>query len=73
MDNKILTLKEIARRLKFSVSTVSRALRNHPGIGLRTTTQVQQLLKELCFDPDQSILFFKLQKTHALGVIFPNL
>jgi DNA-binding LacI/PurR family transcriptional regulator len=73
MDNKITTLKEIARRLKFSVSTVSRALHNHPSIGLRTTTQVQQLAKELNYEPNQTALFFKQQKTHTVGVILPNL
>lgn len=73
MDNKIVTLKEIARRLKFSVSTVSRALHNHPSIGLRTTTQVQQLAKELNYEPNQSALLFKQQKSHTIGVILPNL
>ena len=73
MENKIPTLKEIAQRLKFSVSTVSRALNNHPSIGLRTTTQVQQLAKELGYEPNQSALLFKQQKTHTIGVILPNL
>jgi len=73
MKNKITTLKEIARRLNFSVSTVSRALHNHPSIGLRTTTQVQQLAKELNYEPNQTALFFKQQRTHTLGVILPNL
>ena len=73
MDNKLPTLKEIANRLKFSVSTVSRALHDHPSIGLRTKTQVQQLAKELNYEPNQTALFFKQQKTHTIGVILPNL
>jgi LacI family transcriptional regulator, repressor for deo operon, udp, cdd, tsx, nupC, and nupG len=73
MENKLTTLKEIAKRLKFSVSTVSRALHNHPSIGLRTTAQVQQLAKELNYEPNQTALFFKQQKTHTIGVILPNL
>lgn len=73
MENKLTTLKEIATRLKFSVSTVSRALHNHPSIGLRTTTQVQQLAKELNYEPNQTALFFKQQKTNTIGVILPNL
>lgn len=73
MDNKITTLKEIARRLNFSVSTVSRALHNHPSIGLRTTARVQQLAKELNYEPNQTALFFKQQKTNTIGVILPNL
>ncbi|HET7119328.1 MAG TPA: LacI family DNA-binding transcriptional regulator [Hanamia sp.] len=73
MDNKITTLKEIARRLNFSISTVSRALHNHPSIGLRTTEQVKKLAKELNYEPNQTALRFKQQKTNTLGVILPNL
>jgi len=73
MENKIPTLKEIAQKLKFSVSTVSRALSDHPSIGLRTKTQVQQLARELGYEPNKTALFFKQQKTHTLGVILPNL
>jgi len=73
MENKITTLKEIARRLNFSVSTVSRALHNHPSIGLRTTAQVQNLARELNYEPNQTALLFKQQKTNTIGVILPNL
>lgn len=73
MENKIITLKEIARRLNFSVSTVSRALHNHPSIGLRTTAQVHKLARELNYEPNQTALLFKQQKTHTIGVILPNL
>lgn len=73
MDNKITTLKEIANRLNFSVSTVSRALHNHPSIGLRTTEQVKKLAKELNYEPNQTALLFKKQKTNTIGVILPNL
>ncbi|PWU04084.1 MAG: LacI family transcriptional regulator, partial [Bacteroidetes bacterium] len=34
MEKKIPTIKEIAKRLNISVSTVSRALHDHPSIGL---------------------------------------
>jgi len=73
MENKITTIKEIARQLNFSVSTVSRALHNHPSIGLRTTAQVQKLARELNYEPNQTALLFKQQKTNTIGVILPNL
>lgn len=73
MENKIPTLKEIAKKLNFSVSTVSRALKNHPSIGLRTTAQVQKLAKEMGYEPNRTALNFKQQKTFILGVILPNL
>jgi LacI family transcriptional regulator len=73
MNRKLPTIKGIAQRLNVSVSTVSRALHNHPSIGLRTRTQVQQLAKELNYEPNQAAIFFKKGKTFTIGVILPNL
>ena len=73
MSEKQPTIKEIAKQLKISVSTVSRALHNHPSIGLRTRTRVQQLAKEMNYEPNQSAIFFKQGKTFTIGVILPHL
>ncbi len=73
MSQKPATIKEIARRLNVSVSTVSRALHNHPSIGLRTKTQVQALAKELNYEPNQAAISFKQGKTLTIGLILPNL
>ena len=73
MEHKPATLKEIARQLNVSISTVSRALHNHPSIGLRTRTQVQKLAEELHYEPNQAAISFKQGKTMTIGVILPNL
>lgn len=73
MSNKIPTIKEIAKRLNISVSTVSRALHDHPRIGLRTKTQVQQLAKEINYEPNQVAIFFQQRKTFTIGVVLPDL
>lgn len=73
MDQKPTTIKEIARQLNVSVSTVSRALHNHPSIGLRTRTQVQQLAEALKYEPNQAAISFKKGKSMTLGVILPSL
>ena len=72
-ENKIPTIKEIAKQLNVSASTVSRALHNHSSIGLRTKMRVQQLAKDLNYEPNQIAIFFKQQKTYTIGVILPNL
>ena len=71
MENKLPTIKEIAKKLKVSVSTVSRALSNHPRIGLSTRERVQQLAKEMNYEPNAKAIFFKQKKTHVIGVILP--
>ncbi len=73
MTQKPATIKEIAKRLNVSVSTVSRALHNHPSIGLRTKMQVQKLAEELNYEPNQAAISFKQGKTFTIGVILPNL
>lgn len=73
MERKPATIKEIANRLNVSVSTVSRALHNHPSIGLRTKMQVQKLAEELNYEPNQAAISFKQGKTLTLGVILPDL
>src|SRR6185503_4505828 len=67
------TLKEIARRLNISVSTVSRALHDHYSIGLRTKMRVKKLATELNYEPNQTAIFFKQKKTFMIGIILPNL
>jgi|GEM_PF-9348 len=69
----VTTIKEIARRLNISISTVSRALHNHESIGLRTKTRVQALAAELNYEPNQRAIFFQQKKTFTIGVILPEL
>jgi len=73
MKKPVPTIKEIAKRLNISTSTVSRALHNHHSIGLRTKTRVQELAKELKYEPNQTAIFFKQRKTFTIGIILPQL
>jgi len=73
MENKLPTIKEIARRLNISISTVSRALHDHHSIGLKTKMSVNKLAKELNYEPNQTAIFFQQGKTFTIGVILPQL
>lgn len=73
MENKLPTITEIAKRLNISASTVSRALHNHSSIGLRTKMRVQELAKELNYEPNQTAIFFQQRKTFTIGVVLPEL
>lgn len=73
MSAKQPTIKEIAKRLNISISTVSRALHDHSSIGLRTKTRVKELAKELKYEPNQAAIFFQQRKTFTIGVILPFL
>lgn len=73
MKGKPVTIKEIAKRLNVSVSTISRALHDHPSIGLSMRQQVKKLAEELNYEPNQAAISFKQGKTFTIGVILPNL
>lgn len=68
-----LTMKKIAKELGVSVSTVSRALKNHPRIGAQTTEKVQNLAKELHYQPNIRAINFKNKKSFNVGVVLPYL
>lgn len=72
-EGKPATIKEIAKRLKISPSTVSRALNDHPSIGLVTTMRVKKIAAELNYEPNQTAIFFKQRKTFTIGVVLPNI
>ena len=67
-----ITLKGLAQELNLSVSTVSRALNNHPDISNKTKKRVQRLAKELNYVPNLFAKGFRTHHTHILGVIVPN-
>ena len=72
MSEKIPTIKEIAKLLNVSVSTVSRALSDHPRIGIATKKRVHALAKELNYEPNTKAINFKQGKSFVLGVVVPD-
>ena len=73
MEQKPATIKEIAKQLNISVSTVSRALHDHSSIGLRTKTRVKELAAKLSYERNETAIFFQQRKTFTIGVILPEL
>lgn len=68
-----ITIKDIARQLGISVSTVSRALKDHPDINKETKRQVQELAKKLNYTPNAIALSLRNQKTSLVAVIIPEI
>ncbi len=70
---KPATIKDIARELKISISTVSRAMRNAPDVNAETRKAVIALSEELNYQPNKLAISLKQKQTHNIGVIVPNL
>jgi LacI family transcriptional regulator len=73
MQSKPSTIKEIARLLNLSVSTISRALHDHRSIGVATRKKVKDLAAKLHYEPNQTAIFLQKGKTKTIGVILPEL
>ncbi|MFM9838223.1 MAG: LacI family DNA-binding transcriptional regulator [Cyclobacteriaceae bacterium] len=73
MKSKLPTIKEIAKMLNLSVSTVSRALHSSEDISPATTKRVKEVALELGYEPNQTAQFLQSGKTLTLGVILPHL
>lgn len=72
MKRKI-TLKQIARELDVSISTVSKALKDSLEISLETRQKVQAFAKYYNYKPNNIALSLKNRKTKNIGVIIPEI
>jgi LacI family transcriptional regulator len=67
------TIIDIARELKISASTVSRALHDHPSISDETKKAVTQLAARLNYQPNLLALSLLNKKTNSIGIIVPEI
>lgn len=70
---KKVTLKQIAKELDVSISTVSKSLRNSPEIGEETRLKVQAFAKFYNYKPNNIALSLKNRKTKTIGIIIPEI
>jgi len=66
------TLSDIAKDLKVSVVTVSKALRNQGRISVRTRNRVVKRAKELDYRPNWVARSLVTRRTYTLGLLLPD-
>ena len=66
-----ITLKDIARELEVSISTVSKALKNSEEISRDTKEKVQAFAKLYNYKPNNIAISLKNKRTKNIGVIIP--
>lgn len=70
---KKITLKQIAKELDVSVSTVSKALSGSKEISEDTTQKIQAFAKLYNYRPNNIALSLKNRKTKTIGVLIPEI
>jgi len=68
-----ITLKDIAKALDLSPSTVSRAMRNHPAISVTTRKKVQKYAAEHKYKPNPLAMQLRTNRNNTIGVIVPEI
>lgn len=68
-----ITLKTIATKLGISISTVSRALKNHPDIKESTRQAVYELAEQLDYEPNQLAFQLLNRRSNTIGVVVPKI
>ena len=67
------TLKQLSKILHISVSTVSRALKNHPDISEETKRKVRALAEKMEYEPNQHAIDLRNNTSYVLGILVPLL
>lgn len=73
MKSGDITIKDIAKELGVSPSTVSRALSGHPDISKATIDRVTKLADKYNYQPNSIALSLRSSKTQTIGVIIPEI
>jgi len=68
-----VTLKDLAKALNLSISTVDAALYNRPDISVATRKRVRAMVQEMNYRPNLVARSLVTRKTHVLGVVVPDL
>jgi len=66
------TIKDIAKELGISVSTVSRALKDYPGISDETKRKVKEVAEKMNYRPNAIALSLRKSRSFTIGVIIPE-
>jgi len=73
MRSSHITIKDIARILGVSPSTVSRALKDHPDISEDTKKLVKTFAEKVNYRPNALALSLRNRKTNMIGLIIPEI
>ena len=67
------TLKKLSEVLGISISTVSRALKDHPDISDNTKKKVKELAEALEYEPNTYAVQLRTRQSNVLGIMVPTI
>lgn len=73
MSKRDITIYDIAKVLNLSPATVSRGLKDHPAINIKTRKRITDMAKEMGYRSNNFASNLRKQKTHTIGIIVHEL
>lgn len=73
MNKKDVTIYDIAEALSISPATVSRGLKNHPGIRKDTKKRIAEAARKMGYQQNMFASNLRRKNTNTIGVIIPRL
>lgn len=73
MEEKEVTIYDIARELDLASSTISRALKNDPKVKLKTRNKVHQMAQKMGYQSNPFARSLRNKKSFLIGIIVPRL
>jgi len=73
MNQKTIKLSDIAKRLNYSETTVSKALRNHIDIPIQTAKLIRSTAEKMGYFPNIIARNLSVGKSNMIGIIFPKI
>ena len=70
---KRATIKDLARLMGVSVSTISRGLRDHPDISVEVREQIKKKAQELNYHPNHLAAGLRKRQSKIIGLIIPEI
>jgi len=67
-----INIKNVAEKTGFSIATVSRVLRNYPGVREKTRQKVLKAISELNYEVNAVARSLRQKKTYTIGIIVGN-
>jgi len=67
------TLKKLSEVLGLSISTVSRALKDHPDISQATKVKVKELAEMMEYEPNGNAVQLRTRQSNVLGILVPSI
>ena len=68
-----ITIKDIAKALNISTTTVSKAMNDYSDIGNGTKKKVKKYAEKIGYEPNIHASFLRTKKTKLIGIVVPNL